>query len=466
MWWFDGNGDWNVYVNISDGVNTVVNISDSLTVNALTGFEIYPTALNFATLTPGDYNQTSSEYFVMNNTGNQEISSGNVQINATDLRGETTPGYALWAGNFSVSSNTGSNIECSENITGSSTQLVNFSFIGIPNVVIPIGNFTKDDGTGQENMYMCLREVGLDLPEQRYSTQNLGSWTIRILMVALAVRRKRKERKRRNYIVPISIFNKKLGALETLSKYMKENLGLSYHDIGDILNRDERTIWTACKKANEKYKGKIKQRNLKDNKEIYLPMEIFGDKEFTVLEVIIFYLKEKGMRYSEIGKLLDRDQRNIWRIYSRVKKKPINNVESLETKVQDLSYYESKEGINIPISIFNKDLGVLESLTKYMKEDLDLSYNEIAEYLHREKSTIWSACNKANEKHKGKLEQRDLLNEVYLPLEIFENKEFTPLESIINYLKQKGMRYSEIGELLDRNQRNIWNIYSRIKKKQ
>ena len=68
---------------------------------------------------------------------------------------------------------------------------------------------------------------------------------------------------------------------------MRENLELSYHDIGEILNRDERTIWTACKKANEKYEGEIKSRDLGKSKEVYLPMEIFEDRDFTVLESII-----------------------------------------------------------------------------------------------------------------------------------------------------------------------------------
>ena len=95
--------------------------------------------MNFAELTPGETNKTASEYFVLNNTGNQEITNGNLRINASDLRGETTSGEALWAGNFSASPYTGGNIEC--NITASATALVNFSYTGIDNVILPVGNY-------------------------------------------------------------------------------------------------------------------------------------------------------------------------------------------------------------------------------------------------------------------------------------------------------------------------------------
>ena len=52
-----------------------------------------------------------------------------------------------------------------------------------------------------------------------------------------------------------------------------------------------------------------------------IPLSIFKDKRLTVLESITIYLKEKEMKFSEIAKLLERDQRNIWTIYSRAKKK-------------------------------------------------------------------------------------------------------------------------------------------------
>ncbi len=60
-----------------------------------------------------------------------------------------------------------------------------------------------------------------------------------------------------------------------------------------------------------------------------VPLRILQDRTVAVLEAIVEYLKEeKELRYSEIAKLLNRDQRTIWTVYSRVKKKrkcSINN---------------------------------------------------------------------------------------------------------------------------------------------
>ena len=51
-----------------------------------------------------------------------------------------------------------------------------------------------------------------------------------------------------------------------------------------------------------------------------IPTSIFRDRALSVLEAISEYLKEKkGMRYSEIAKLLNRDDRTIWTAYKRAK---------------------------------------------------------------------------------------------------------------------------------------------------
>ena len=117
-------------------------------------------------------------------------------------------------------------------------------------------------------------------------------------------------------VIPITIFSKRLGALESLVKYLKENMNMSYHEIAQKLGRDDRTIWTAYKKAVKKHKEKIAAKETP----ILLPIELFNTS-LTVLESAIIFLKEKGMKFSEVAGLLQRDQRNIWTIYTRAKKK-------------------------------------------------------------------------------------------------------------------------------------------------
>jgi len=68
-----------------------------------------------------------------------------------------------------------------------------------------------------------------------------------------------------------------------------------------------------------KNKNNSKQRT---EKLLEIPIRILQDRNVAVLEAIVEYLKdEKQLRYSEIAKLLNRDQRTIWTVYSRVKKK-------------------------------------------------------------------------------------------------------------------------------------------------
>ena len=74
--------------------------------------------------------------------------------------------------------------------------------------------------------------------------------------------------------------------------------------------------------AQEKQKEPMEIKKTK----IFLPISIFENKKLTILESIITYLKEKEFKFSEIAKLLDRNQRNIWTTYSRTVKKQNNNI--------------------------------------------------------------------------------------------------------------------------------------------
>jgi len=55
---------------------------------------------------------------------------------------------------------------------------------------------------------------------------------------------------------------------------------------------------------------------------IPIPSSIFRDRSLSVLEVMVEYLKDqKQMTFHEIAALLNRDDRTIWTVYHRVKKK-------------------------------------------------------------------------------------------------------------------------------------------------
>lgn len=46
--------------------------------------------------------------------------------------------------------------------------------------------------------------------------------------------------------------DRSVSVLEAIVEYLKDHKGLSYHEIGLLLNRNERTIWTCYNRAKKK----------------------------------------------------------------------------------------------------------------------------------------------------------------------------------------------------------------------
>jgi len=118
--------------------------------------------------------------------------------------------------------------------------------------------------------------------------------------------------------LPTSIFSKELGALETVCRYLKDELNLTFSDISILINRDERTVWSSYKNSLQKRKEKLRI----EKSEFYIPISILKDRNLSTLETIVGYLKEEfKLSHHEIALLLKRDDRTVWTVYSRFKKK-------------------------------------------------------------------------------------------------------------------------------------------------
>jgi len=183
VYWYDLDGVWVVNVSISDlSSNVAVNFTSRVTIGTLTGFESGPGNITFSTLSAGTTNQTASnDPLLLNNTGNQNITQGNIAINASSLIGETNSNKAIYAANFTIGNITGSAAECDYHDSRYSTRInmTYGSFTNINNSVLPAGNYTINNGaTGQEELYLCILEIGSELSQQYYSTNK--SWTIKI----------------------------------------------------------------------------------------------------------------------------------------------------------------------------------------------------------------------------------------------------------------------------------------------
>lgn len=118
--------------------------------------------------------------------------------------------------------------------------------------------------------------------------------------------------------IPVSIFNETLSGLETVCKYLKENLNFGYKNIAKLLNRSEKTIW----QAHFYSKKKLPQKFAVKPTEFLIPAAALSNRKLSVLESIALFLKDSvGLRFHEIAFLLKRDHSTIWTVYRRSKQK-------------------------------------------------------------------------------------------------------------------------------------------------
>ena len=116
--------------------------------------------------------------------------------------------------------------------------------------------------------------------------------------------------------IPAAIFAGKLSPAEALAKYLKENHGLSYSEISELIGRDERAIWANYKRAVKKMPWPFEIVN-----SITVPVSIFNSEK-SILESLICHLKDaRKMKNKEIAKLLNKNPANIWTVHNRAKKK-------------------------------------------------------------------------------------------------------------------------------------------------
>lgn len=125
-----------------------------------------------------------------------------------------------------------------------------------------------------------------------------------------------------NVSLPLSIFGNELSGLEAITKYLKE-IGYRFCDIAKLIGRDDRTIWDAYTRACEKEKDSIVEES-----DYYIPIEVFNNRILSILESLAMYLNDElNMKYCKIANFINKDQRTIWTVCNRAKKK-LKNVQN------------------------------------------------------------------------------------------------------------------------------------------
>ena len=118
----------------------------------------------------------------------------------------------------------------------------------------------------------------------------------------------------------------------------------------------------------------------------------------------------------------------------------------------------------IPLSIFATKISPATALVKYLKDERNYSYAQIAHAINRDQRTIWTLYNKAKTGKNTKIIVKDC--KYFLPISIFQNRSFSFLENIVKFLiKNHNLKPKQIANLLGRKSSTIYSIVNRIKTK-
>lgn len=135
-------------------------------------------------------------------------------------------------------------------------------------------------------------------------------------------------------------------------------------------------------------------------------------------------------------------------------------------RLHDVSEGEilGRKEASVPIGIFSNDvLSCLEAIVKYMKEDLRLRFSKIAKLLNRSSKTIWATYSKAGKKMPSSFS--GVSHDIMIPASAVSNRSYSTLESVVGFVKDLDYSNHEVALMLNLDDRTIWTVWDRVKKK-
>ncbi len=110
-----------------------------------------------------------------------------------------------------------------------------------------------------------------------------------------------------------------------------------------------------------------------------LPISVFKHG-LSGLETVCVYLKQEGLRFSQIAEMLNRSPVTVRLSYRNGKQKFKGDLDV------------SDKEIMIPVELFKeRKRSVLRHVVAYLKDEKNISIKEIAVLLNRDYKTVWSA---------------------------------------------------------------------------
>lgn len=124
----------------------------------------------------------------------------------------------------------------------------------------------------------------------------------------------------------------------------------------------------------------------------------------------------------------------------------------------------ARKEISIPVGVFDNDVvSSLEAIVKHLREDLKLRFSKIAKLLNRSNKTIWATYHNAIKKMPASF--GPVSREIIIPVSALANRAFSTLESVVGFIKDFGYTNHEVALMLHLDDRTIWTVYDRVKKK-
>ncbi len=340
MHYWDGAGTWSLQATIADNAGaTTTPLTSTFLLLETSCITLTPSSLAFSTVFPGTANAyATNDPIQVQNTCNREAA---LSITGSDAIGQSNAAESIPATAFRINT--------VDNQCATGTQLQNGSQLTIAGAFLSAGNNSANEGF--ELLYTCIELVPSEISAQAYQTPPFFPWEIGLLLAAVVPKKRKKslselkeqvqkelgmsaeevlawalktkaisatKQEHTTLEIPLQIIRSELGPAQAVYKYLKENKKMSYHEIGAILNRDERTIWVNYHKACSKRKKKL---SIAKEDSLTIPISVLSSRSLSMLEAIAMYFKQKGYTNALIGEILGMGINNVWTVLARAKKK-------------------------------------------------------------------------------------------------------------------------------------------------
>ena len=120
-------------------------------------------------------------------------------------------------------------------------------------------------------------------------------------------------------LLPSTIFcDRRFTALEATAIYLKEEHKLGFSEIGRLLARSRKTIWTVYQRSVAKRLELASDIISAPN--VFIPISVLTNRKLSPLEACGTHLSQT-LSNSQISKVVCRSQKTIWTVKERAKKK-------------------------------------------------------------------------------------------------------------------------------------------------